>query len=104
MTTGATMCKTKKCKDISNADVLKFLAEQKDPSHVDGYQWCTCGEGYSMPTVQDCMPKGTPEKLQRAKMKQLIKRGLAEGCSCGCRGDYYITVKGLDYIADSRSA
>jgi hypothetical protein len=31
-----------------------------------------------------------PEKVVRAKAKRLIKRGLIDGCACGCRGDFRI--------------
>jgi len=79
-----------KCKDISDKEVLKFLQNQN--------RWCTYGNGHSMPTVQSVMPKDTHVKLQLAKMKQLIKRGLADGCTCGCRGDFEITNKGINYI------
>jgi hypothetical protein len=44
-----------------------------------------------MPTVQDAMPTGTPPKLQLAKMRMLIRRGIVQGCPCGCRGDFYLT-------------
>ena len=77
-----------KCSDIPDIVILKFLATQE--------RWCTHGEGHGhMPTVQDAMPAGTPLKLQLAKMKQLLKAGLVDGCDCGCRGDWQITQKGL---------
>lgn len=79
-----------KCSDIPDRPILTFLAAQKG--------WATWGTGYSMPTVQDAMLVGTPEKLQRAKMKQLIERGLVDGCDCGCRGDYEITRAGRQYL------
>lgn len=41
-----------------------------------------------MPTVLDYMPPGTPPKLALAKMRSLKKRGLVDGCGCGCRGDW----------------
>lgn len=75
------------CKDIPTKPILEFLAT-KD-------RWCTHGDGYSMPTVQDVMPAGTPRKLQLAKMSSLLKKDLVEGCDCGCRGDWQITFKGL---------
>jgi hypothetical protein len=31
-------------------------------------------------------------------LKFLIKRGLVSGCTCGCRGDFEITQKGLDFL------
>ncbi len=69
------------CKDIPDQPILDFLKA------LNG-RWATHGKGYSMPTVQDAMPPGTPDKLQLAKMKQLLKRGLVKGCGCGCRGDW----------------
>jgi hypothetical protein len=86
-----------KASDISDRDVLEFLA---------GHQghWSTWGVGYSiMPTVQDAMPLGTPEKVQLAKMRQLHKRGFVGGCTCGCRGDWEITDKGLAFIGRERT-
>lgn len=31
---------------------------------------------------------GAPEKVVLAKAKKLIRRGVLEGCGCGCRGDW----------------
>lgn len=39
-----------------------------------------------------------PHKLIRAKAAKLIKRGFMTGCSCGCRGDFEITMAGRDYV------
>lgn len=70
------------CKDIPDQPIIEFL---------EGVEiWATWGDGHGMPTVQDAMPLGTPPKLQLAKMKQLIKRRLCKGCTCGCRGDFCI--------------
>lgn len=79
------------CKDISDMQILVFLKNINTAAKL-----ATCGDGYGMPTVQDCMPQGTPIKLQRAKMSQLIKRGLVDGCACGCRGDFRLTEKGYE--------
>jgi predicted transcriptional regulator len=51
-----------------------------------------------MPTVLDAMPNGINGKLCLTKMKKLIKRGLIKGCHCGCRGDFEITQKGIEYL------
>ena len=32
--------------------------------------------------------KDIPDQLVLAKMRQLIKRGLVDGCGCGCRGEF----------------
>ena len=77
-----------KCKDIPDQPIIDWLSKNAP----DESRWATWGVGYSMPTVADCMPTGTPEKLQLAKMKQLIKRGIVNGCGCGCRGDFYLAV------------
>lgn len=77
------------CKDIPERPILEWLNV-----NTGEYAWATWGEGYSMPTVRDCMPEGVPVKLQIAKMNKLINRGLVNGCGCGCRGDFYLTDKG----------
>lgn len=78
------------CKDIPDEPILAFLAE-----NTHEFKWATHLKGFGlMPSVANAMPEGTPEKLRRAKMGQLIKRGLVDGCTCGCRGDFYITEKG----------
>jgi hypothetical protein len=81
------------CKDIPDRPILEFLRE-----HTHEYKWATWGDGHSMPTVRDAMPTGVPPKLQVAKMNKLIRRGVVDGCTCGCRGDYYITEKGLSLL------
>ena len=37
---------------------------------------------------------GVPEKIVSAKIFKLVRRGLIDGCHCGCRGDLEITSKG----------
>lgn len=69
------------CKDIPEQPILDFLK-------LHSGRWSTWGVGYSMPTVADAMPPGTPTKLQLAKMRQMMKKGLVTGCGCGCRGDF----------------
>jgi hypothetical protein len=85
------------CKDIPDLPILRLLE-----SHLG--TWATWGEGYCMPTVRDAMPDGTPDRLQVAKMARLIRRGLASGCPCGCRGDFEITPKGLEWLEGQMEA
>lgn len=80
-----------KCSDIPTVEVLRLLAQHQG-------EWCTWGIGYSMPTVADGMPPGVPPKLQLAKMRRLVAQGLVAGCTCGCRGDWEITDKGLAMV------
>lgn len=87
----------RQCKDIDDAAVLTFLAQHQG-------RWSTWDEGYGyMPTVRDAMPPKTPPKLQLAKMRQLMRRGLVGGCDCGCRGDFEITDAGLALINQPRT-
>lgn len=84
-------------KDISDRDVLKFLAQHQG-------RWATHWEDFgTVPTVLHAMPEGTPEKLRLAKMRSLHKRGFVGGCDCGCRGDWEITDKGLAFIGEPRT-
>ena len=42
---------------------------------------------------------GAPEAVVLAKMRKLVKRGLVDGCGCGCRGDFTITERGQEFLA-----
>lgn len=77
-------------KDIPERPLLEFIANSP--------RWCTWVYGYPN-SVRNAMPEGTPDKVAIAKMRALIKRGLVDGCCCGCRGDYQITTKGREFIA-----
>lgn len=82
------------CKDIPNLPILQFLLKA---DYKPNRPWATWFERYDN-SVTRAMPKGVPENLVRAKMNMLIRRGLVDGCSCGCRGDYEITDKGKALI------
>lgn len=45
--------------------------------------------------IEDC---GIPWKVVNAKLAKLIKRGLLDGCTCGCRGDFELTDRGCEEI------
>jgi hypothetical protein len=87
-------------KDIPDVPVLEFLNQ-----HVG--EWCnwvdlktesTFEIRYQGRSVLHAMPEGTVSKLALAKMKSLIKRGLVDGCACGCRGDFQITREGKQFL------
>lgn len=42
-----------------------------------------------------------PPKVVHAKLRRLIRRGLVDGCYCGCRGDFSLTVNGRQALDDS---
>lgn len=87
------------CKHIPEIPILKFL-------ELHGGIGCNRFFGldseFNYRCIEQCMPLGTPEKLAVAKMGQLIKRGLAKGCLCGCRGDFDITDKGRSYLYEHK--
>lgn len=101
------------CKDIPDADILNYLYELQGQwtslwcGHFKGKEdkEHPPGSGRLIGYVNDvyyAMPEGTPEKLALAKMKQLHKRGLVGGCPCGCRGDFEITDRGIEFIGKKR--
>lgn len=79
------------CKDIPDLPILEFLNQNPEKWH----NWF--GDEYPN-SVTHAMPNGIPDKLIIAKMEMLIRRGLADGCTCGCRGDFVITSKGIEYL------
>lgn len=46
-----------------------------------------------------CLMPMFPEEVIHAKARQLLKRGLLDGCGCGCRGDFLLTNAGRDFLA-----
>jgi hypothetical protein len=77
----------KQCKDIDDAALVRFVA---DKQRELGTWVC----------VWDLEPPYSelPDRLFRAKMGKLIKKGYLTGCNCGCRGDYELTTKGREYL------
>jgi hypothetical protein len=102
------------CKDIPDGPILAFLAKVErgetawTPAADMVAGWGAGPFRYSSATwfgdefensVTRAMPPRTPPKLVLAKMRQLIRRGVADGCGCGCRGDFGLTDKGRSVLA-----
>ena len=85
------------CKDIPDGPVLEFLGRLIPPKTATWFD-IQPRETRGMAAVIDAMPTGTPEKLCLAKMRMLIRRGLVMGCGCGCRGEFYLSDKGRQYL------
>lgn len=75
------------CKDIPDRPILEFL------DSLNG-KWANWFGNEYKESVTHAMPDGVPEKLALAKMRQLMNRGVVDGCGCGCRGDFVLTDKG----------
>lgn len=90
----------KQCKDIPDRPILEWLSAQKNVATWFNYEgqplWLPLPVWLAMPDGKDL-----PGPLVIAKMQSLIKRGLVDGCSCGCRGDYKITPKGRQFLLDN---
>jgi len=39
--------------------------------------------------IAEALPE-VPQKVLRAKLSSMVKRGIISGCVCGCRGDFNI--------------
>jgi hypothetical protein len=75
-------------KQISNVEVLRFIADNKWPE--------TSWTMFSM--VCDALPQFC-EKVIRAKLHALIRRKYINGCTCGCRGDFELTEAGSLFLS-----
>lgn len=76
-------------KHIPDNPVLRFLGRINPQEHLGA-----CAFPDMPNSVQNAMPNWVNEKLASAKMRALIRRGLVDGCVCGCRGDFLLTNKG----------
>lgn len=85
-----------KTSDIPERPILEFLAKHQG-------EWCNWffDAEVGPPNERSVVHV---MKLVLSKMKTLIRRGLATGCDCGCRGDFEITDKGLEHIGGTRTA
>ncbi len=90
------MPKTIQAKDIPDRDVLEFVAHVNDV--LD--QWVCRYLGISGPNCFEASStlRVWPEKVMLAKCASLIRRGLMDGCACGCRGDFVITPAGRTWL------
>jgi hypothetical protein len=94
-----------KASDISDKAVLEYLAQFQGEwtSLWNGhFKENPRSDGHIVNDVYYSMPVGTPPKVALAKMKRLYNRGFIGGCTCGCRGDFEITDKGLAFIGQKR--
>lgn len=61
-------------------------------------RWCTWVKGQDNSIDVAMGFPELPDNLVRAKMKSLMQKGLIDGCSCGCRGDYEIISGGIEWL------
>lgn len=59
-------------------------------------------KGYWVNRTELASYLGEKDKVVLAKAHQLIKRGLLDGCDCGCRGDFEVTSKGKLFLMEKK--
>lgn len=87
-------------KDISDLSIIEFI------NKFDG-MWCNWFNFEEIAynnerSVWHVMPKGTSGSVVISKMRQLLRRGLIDGCGCGCHGDFHLLPKGRDWLLARR--
>ncbi len=83
------------CKDIPDGPILELLNRNPGECH-------TWFDGAQENSIRPAFPGNCPEKLMLAKMGMMIRRGVVDGCACGCRGDFLITDKGRKELTMQR--
>lgn len=66
-------------KDISDAEMMDALARTRGMNGVP--EWSARSD------VEGALPS-FPPKVVLAKLASLVRRGVIDGCTCGCRGDF----------------
>jgi hypothetical protein len=104
MTEPPTVHRLMKCSDIDDLAILVHISYQNPWANLfelAGVMWENSPTAVACKGSQDYSElKVLPYNLVKAKMRRLLKRGLVDGCACGCRGDFTLTEKGKQYIGE----
>lgn len=87
-------------KDIPSRPIIEFVAKHGGIGCTwFKTEWADGSFTYSERSVYNAMPipDHLPDRLVFVKMNNLIKKGYLDGCTCGCRGDYEISEKGINF-------
>jgi hypothetical protein len=90
------LCRFMQCKDIKEEPILEFVFNMPAVTIISGIRCPILGA--TLTQLSEVMGANLPFNLVRAKLKQLVKNGYLEGCTCGCRGDFTITRKGVESL------
>ncbi len=80
-----------KAADIETDVLLGLIAMRSVEAR--GMGWVQCWD------MADWYPD-LPWKVVHAKLRRLIRRRRLTGCGCGCRGDYALTHRSIDRLAN----
>ena len=85
-----------------------YSGRRMKASDVDDRAFLAVVAGYNDATGHWCLTHTVegefaafPPKVLQAKARKLIRRGLMDGCACGCRGDYRVTDAGRALLAEA---
>lgn len=85
------MEKRVQAKHIDERAILQFIGD------LDENLRATHWQGYA-----NSIPSDAPPKVLLAKLAAMKRRGLIDGCACGCRGDWQITNAGCAALENER--
>lgn len=74
-----------KASDLSEEAILSVLRARPGVLHTHLPPY-----GDPTPRVYDPTQPTAPEKVLLAKLRSMARRGLIDGCGCGCRGDWRV--------------
>lgn len=80
---------------ISDREWVQAIADLREPMPGGGFHWVTV---WDLAERLDIHPNRVRSKARRA-----AKRGLSDGCICGCRGDFELLPAGEALLADPSS-
>jgi len=88
----------RKLSDMPDLPLVEFVVA------LDGGWGTWCWTEHEDPvfwnhSVAPLFPPDTPWKLIQKKMARLVERGIIEGCTCPCRGDYEVTDRSRAFVA-----
>lgn len=87
----------RQCKDIPDQDVLMFIRSimARAANLAQSATWYGGPDEFTPAnSIVLACPPGTTGRLALAKCRSLKKRGLIEGCTCGCHGAFTLTAAG----------
>lgn len=75
----------KQAKDVPEDVILRVLNEEPGRWHTHRRSMFMA----SLPEISSELA-AFPEKVLLAKLRGMLKRGVIDGCGCGCRGDWRV--------------
>jgi hypothetical protein len=84
-------------KDVDDRKVLSTIgdlmaATYRERPMADRYLWTMVWD------IEKHFPD-VPKRVLAAKLEALVKRKLIDGCTCGCRGDFFLLPAGRAFMA-----